>query len=106
MSKKEKSKPTKNKALSWCALDSYKVKILHEYSYLNEDGDFVDDSLEKEEIMSGYDFMHKVLNILNDNECIGLTIVGNEMHIEMFNPMTGEGDDWYITFEEIEEFLE
>lgn len=99
----EKSKPTKNKALSWCALDIYKVKILHEYSYLNEDGDFVDDSLEKEEILTGHDLMHKVLNILNDKECIGCTIAENSIHLDEFNPMTGEGGDWYITFEEIEE---
>lgn len=84
-----------------CIHNKYKVKIIDKYSYLNEDEEFIDDVYEKEEIMNGYDLMQKVINLLNDNDCIGCTIVENIIRIQMFNSMTGENGIYYLTFEDL-----
>ncbi len=84
-----------------CVYNKYKVKIINEYVYLNEDKDFINDICKKEEIMNGYDLIHCILNLLNDNECIGLTIVENIIRIQMFNPLTGESENYHLSFEDL-----
>lgn len=84
-----------------CIHNKYKVKIIDKYSYLNEDEEFIDDSYEKEEIMDGYELLQKMINILSDKDCIGCTIVKSSMYIQMFNPLTGESENYHLSFEDL-----
>ncbi len=79
----------------------YKVKYESKYSYQNEEGEFVDGECKWDKTLEGSELMELIVGLIKDEDFIVITSKENYVHIEYFDPMTGEPADYKITYEEV-----
>ena len=80
----------------------YKVHKKCKYSYKNEYGDFSYGHCEWTKELYCHEFLKLITDSIKDDEFCSISIVGNKIYIDLFNPNTGETSDIYYTYEEIE----
>lgn len=82
--------------------NKYHLKYKCNYSYLDEYGDMKLGTTDYEGIVDGSDLIKTIVRLLDDDEFTDIDIKDNVIHIEQFNPMTGETADFTIECEEQE----
>lgn len=86
----------------------YKIKFTNEYSCLSEENEtiydniFVNDTIKKEIIIDGAKLMDIIAENLKDTYISEMTIVGKEIHFEIFNYNNGETESKCFKIEELE----
>jgi len=86
----------------------YKVNSLSKGAYISQEdstpGDiaFTHYEDDKEEIISGYDLLKYIGNKLVDKDIFEFSISDNNINIQTFNCFNGEGDEYNLVIERIE----
>lgn len=81
--------------------DKYKVTCKFKYTYMNEDEDWVEKSDKWEKSMDGIELIKIINNHLTDKDFFSINAQDNFIHIENFDPMSGETASYNIKYEEI-----
>ena len=86
----------------------YKIKFIYKGCHISQEdstpGDlyFAHDEYEKEEIINGGKFMEMIGKYLMNDKIITYFCDKGFIKIENFDPLSGEGNDIVIVFEELE----
>lgn len=81
----------------------YKVDYVCKYSYINEEGDFSNGEVHRNEVMDGGKFLDWIGELIQDDMCVSLSVAAGKVFIEYFNPMNGEGSDHSFIYKEIKD---
>lgn len=78
----------------------YNVNYHCDYSYINEDEEFVDDKTDWVKVLSGSELLSLIAGLLNDVFCIYARFIENELCVEHFCELSGESSSYKIVFTE------
>lgn len=90
----------KAKTFSLCVFSEYKVEYSCEYSYLNENRDFIDSAIKESYEIDGGRLSESLAKLILDGRCIEFVLLENEIHISHFDPMSGESADYVFKIKE------
>ena len=87
----------------------YKVRFLNTGAYISQEDSTPDDIVfthyedDKEEIIDGGKLLDIIKYRLNDTYLQEFSVMHNTIRIEVFNPMSGEGDKYVMVIERYNE---
>lgn len=87
---------------SVCIFGDYNVHYICNYSYLDEEGDFFFDNIDKYYDCKGSDLLELIIRLISDRLFISFFCDSNSFFIEHFNPNDGTGADFTILIKKCE----
>lgn len=79
--------------------ENYVVHYTCDYSYLDEEGDFAYDKVDKEFTYSGSSLLSLISGLLSDRHCISFRFRCGSLYVEHFNVDNGIFADYVLEYE-------